>query len=334
MTQHLIDAPTDSPGGQSGLVVDCDSHVMEPLDLWERYIDPQYRERAIRVVEVDGLEQLIMDDDTVLMPPGVLAGLGGVDTEPRSRLFDRSMRYIDSCPPSSYDPVARARMLDDWGVDVGVLFPTIGILWTTTDSAWASASCRAYNTWQGDFSSAIPGRTAPIAQLNFLDVDDAVDELDRCLAMGFRGVFAYPEPYGGRRPGHPDFDPIWARCVEADVPICLHLVVRLGDANPAGRWYGSRVEDVIDAPEVNAGVAAVQLHDRRHLQLIPALTSMITDGVFDRHPDLKVVVRRIGRRLGGLPHGPPRREVRALRLDPAARDAAERVHPPQRLLRR
>ena len=25
----------------SNLVVDCDSHVMEPPDLWERYIEPQ-----------------------------------------------------------------------------------------------------------------------------------------------------------------------------------------------------------------------------------------------------------------------------------------------------
>src|SRR5262249_32759989 len=273
----------------AGFVVDCDSHVMEPLDLWERYIEPRYRDRAIRVVEVDGVEQLIMDRDTMLLPPGVLAGLGGVDTEPRARLFDRSMRYIDSCPPASYDPTARAAMLDDWGVDVGVLFPTIGILWTTTDSGWASASCRAYNTWQSDFANAIPGRTAPIAQLNFLDVDDAVAELDRCLASGFRGVFAYPEPYAGRRPGHPDFDPIWARCVEAGVPVCLHLVVRLGDANPAGRWYGSRVEDAIDAPEINAGSLLFNFTIGGTMQLIPALTSMIADGVFDRHPELEVV---------------------------------------------
>jgi predicted TIM-barrel fold metal-dependent hydrolase len=271
------------------LVIDCDSHVMEPLDLWENYIEPKYRDRAIRVVEIDGMESLMMDTDKLLMPPGILAGLGGVDTEPRARLFDRSMRYVDSCPKASYDPAARAAMLDDWGVDVGVLFPTIGILWTTEDVGWASASCRAYNNWQADFSSAIPGRTAPIAQLNFLDVDEAITELDRCLALGFRGVFAYPEPYGGRRPGHPDFDPIWARCTEADIPVCLHLVVRLGDANPAGRWYGSRVEDAIDAPEVNAGSLLFNFSLGGTLQLIPAVTSMVSDGVFDRHPELKVI---------------------------------------------
>jgi predicted TIM-barrel fold metal-dependent hydrolase len=276
------------------IVVDCDSHVMEPLDLWENYIDPAYRDRAIRVVERDGLEHLIMEDDRLLMPPGVLAGLGGADTEPRQQLFTGGMRYIDSCPPASYDPGARAAMLDEWGVDVGVLFPTIGILWTTDDVGWASASCRAYNNWQADFSSAIPGRTAPIAQLNFLDAGEAVAELDRCLALGFKGVFAYPEAYGGRRPGHPDFDPVWARCAEAGIPVCLHLVVRLGDANPVGRWYGSRVEDSVHATKVNAGALLFSFSVGGPMQMIPAITSMVADGVFDRHPDLKVVCVEAG----------------------------------------
>ena len=31
------------------LVVDADSHVLEPPDLWERYMDPDLRDRAIRI---------------------------------------------------------------------------------------------------------------------------------------------------------------------------------------------------------------------------------------------------------------------------------------------
>ena len=44
-------------------VVDMDSHVMEPQDLWENYLEPQYRERAIRIRRrADGVEELIVDD--------------------------------------------------------------------------------------------------------------------------------------------------------------------------------------------------------------------------------------------------------------------------------
>lgn len=29
-------------------IIDADSHFMEPLDLWERYIEPQFRSRCLR----------------------------------------------------------------------------------------------------------------------------------------------------------------------------------------------------------------------------------------------------------------------------------------------
>src|ERR671912_130158 len=39
--------------------VDADGHILEPPDLWETYIDPQFRDRALRVVvDENGLEEL------------------------------------------------------------------------------------------------------------------------------------------------------------------------------------------------------------------------------------------------------------------------------------
>ena len=33
--------------------VDADGHILEPPDLWESYIDPPYRDRALRIVVDD-----------------------------------------------------------------------------------------------------------------------------------------------------------------------------------------------------------------------------------------------------------------------------------------
>jgi hypothetical protein len=41
---------------EAEIVIDADSHVMEPPDLWERYLEPRYRDRAIRIVETGGIE--------------------------------------------------------------------------------------------------------------------------------------------------------------------------------------------------------------------------------------------------------------------------------------
>jgi len=39
--------------------IDADGHILEPPDTWEKYIDPQYRDRAIRIIKGrDGLEIL------------------------------------------------------------------------------------------------------------------------------------------------------------------------------------------------------------------------------------------------------------------------------------
>ena len=164
-------------------VIDCDSHVMEPADLWTTYLEPQYRDRAIRIEEVDGVEKLIIGEKVVLQ--GVLAGLGGCHID-RIKLFSGAYKYDDGCPPASYDPSERVKLLDEWNVDRGVLFPTIGILpFPTDDLDLISAYCRAYNTWQMEFFQSIPDRVVPIAVLNWRDVDEAVRELDRCLAGGF-----------------------------------------------------------------------------------------------------------------------------------------------------
>ena len=40
-------------------VIDADGHVLEPVDIWDKYIDPAYRERAPRIiVDTDGKERL------------------------------------------------------------------------------------------------------------------------------------------------------------------------------------------------------------------------------------------------------------------------------------
>jgi len=258
------------------LVIDCDSHVMEPADLWLRYLEPQYRDRAIRIERRDGVEHLIIGEQSVLQ--GVLAGLGGAHLS-RGEVFSGALGYADGCEPASYEPGARMRLLDDWKVDAGVLFPTIGILpFPTEDLALASAYCRAYNRWQAEFFQSARDRVVPIALINWRDVAGAAQELQTCLKAGFRGLFVPPEVVDGRRPSDPHFDPIWRLCEEAGVPGCMHVIVRFSGAQGAfGAWQETR-----PGPIFSFGLGATG-------QLIPALTAMVTDLLFERFPRLKMV---------------------------------------------
>ena len=60
------------------LLIDCDGHILEPPDLWERYLDPAYRDRALRlrVDPDDGYEYLEIDTRRAkLTRPGTLGTL-------------------------------------------------------------------------------------------------------------------------------------------------------------------------------------------------------------------------------------------------------------------
>jgi uncharacterized protein len=266
------------------LVVDCDSHVMEPPDLWENYLEPAYRERAIKIVRdpADGMEVLIVDRQPLLR--GTLGGLGGANVERRKLFTPGVVSYLEGCPPASYLPKERIRLLDQWRVDKGVLFPTVGILWDVADNALATAYARAYNSWVHDFASGARERVIPIAHLALQDPTSALKELRRCLKLGFKGVFLPPEPITGRRFSHPDFDPIWRELEEAGAPACLHVIVRFNRApGLLGTFYQPGEFRAVYGFALG-GFALV----------VPAAMTMVADGLFDRFPRLKVLCVEAG----------------------------------------
>ena len=58
--------------------VDIDGHIMEPADLWLDYIEPKYREHALRISEdEDGLEVSQCGREEVVLRAGRLVGGAG-----------------------------------------------------------------------------------------------------------------------------------------------------------------------------------------------------------------------------------------------------------------
>ena len=269
------------------LVVDMDSHVMEPPDLWQNYLEPKYRDRAIRIErDADGDEVLLVDNKVLLK--GRLAALGGAEHDAVQTFVDKSLSYMDGCPKASYDTDARIRLLDEWGVDMGLVFPTIGILWDKEDDPeLAMAYARAYNNWQWDFASPALDRILPVAHVPLYDVDLAYAELKRCLDLGFKGMFMAPEPVCGKRPSHPDFDPIWNLLVDADLPVCIHLIVRFNRVVNLSNTQWWNIEKESPDTVFSFGLGGT-------MQLIPAVAALVCDGLLERYPKLKITIVESG----------------------------------------
>jgi uncharacterized protein len=99
-----------------GPVVDADGHVLEPLDTWQKYIDPPYRDRAVHLEHDDnGWEVLMFDNKPLNIIRGTLGALGGVgsDAAEAEAFFTLGKRtYAQGCPPRSYAAKPRLAVMD------------------------------------------------------------------------------------------------------------------------------------------------------------------------------------------------------------------------------
>jgi predicted TIM-barrel fold metal-dependent hydrolase len=248
-------------------VISADSHVVEPHDLWQRYIDPAYRARAPRLVHDTDTDRLVCDQ-AELPPVGLLAGCARGDEEVR-----QDGRWDADVFRGGYDPEARLVDLARDGVDGEVLYPTIAMqMYPVTDADFQWALFRAYNTWLGEeFCAAHPERFWGIGMLNHEDVDRAIAELRRCRSLGLVGVMVpmftdESNDYQNHR-----FDPLWAAACELEMPVNLHAATTRDRSKAWNK--GTPTDGVL----------------RHATQIQQVLLDMIFSGLFDRFPSLMVV---------------------------------------------
>jgi len=213
-------------------IVDADGHVLEPADTWLKYIDPDFKDRAIRIErDNEGREVLLFDNKPLESLRGQLGALGGIELEDGELArIDGEYTYEMGSPAGGYEPHARLKVMDEEGIDKVLLYPTIGICWEghVTDPALATAYTRAYNRWLVDFCKTDPNRLYPVAHISLIDPKGAVDEVIRARKEGCVGVYLSPDlaARSGKQFTHPDFVPFWSTVQDLDMPVGFHVVVR------------------------------------------------------------------------------------------------------------
>src|SRR5438105_15865110 len=108
-------------------VVDADGHVLEPLDLWDRYIDPKFRDRAPRLIkDKDGKERLVIEEQILGSAQTGLGGAGGVGAR-QGVVAANPMEYKEG-KAGGFDPHARIPDMDADGIDAVFLYPTLRLV--------------------------------------------------------------------------------------------------------------------------------------------------------------------------------------------------------------
>jgi predicted TIM-barrel fold metal-dependent hydrolase len=272
-------------------LIDADGHVLEPPDVWARYVDPKYCERAIRVRrEADGDVLEIDGRPAALTTREMLAGFGGMGkTVEELAAAALSGRYAENAPAAATDPAARLALLDRDGLSHAILYPSLGLQWEAevSDPAYALAHCRAYNRWIEEFCAGSGGRLVPVAHLSLGDAEGAAAELRRAVRAGARGAFVLPFTLDGLPHGHPAHDPLWAEACALDVPVAIHTGV-----DPPARSLHRRFDGLSWPENVVEGIWYLQLMFPQAVQ--QAFSTFFQYATFDRFPALKLVVLESG----------------------------------------
>ena len=255
-------------------VFDADGHIIEPNDLYFAGLDPAFRRRV--QIDTD-----LGDHHGHLFP--LLDGQPSFGGSPWMRDYLRTdmakQVLIDRFGPiarAGFDPPSMLRALDTQGITCSALFPSFSLHVPYTDHLapdLAAALARAYNRWISGYAGHGGGRLLGVAVAPLHDpVRIEIEVRHTVEREGARAVMVRPNPVHGRPLHHADNDRFFSMLEDLGIPMLLHEG-RGGRHRFAGdrfdTWYASHV---VSHP----------------FEMMLALLGLIVEGVFVRHPRLRV----------------------------------------------
>jgi uncharacterized protein len=183
-------------------IIDADAHVVESEHTWEYLNDSESKFRPIIIASQDGRKQFWLIDGRTFSRGPINAELPVASSE---------MREIE----------ARLRHMDELGVDVQVLYPTVFLTPLTTRPEVELALCRSYNRWIAALCSKSEKRLRWVATLPVLSADDMLAETRFAADNGAVGLFMRGL-VENRLLSDAYFYPLYEEAARRNIAICVH----------------------------------------------------------------------------------------------------------------
>lgn len=266
-------------------VFDADAHVVEPRNLWERFLDARYQHRVSWQQPFPGVDRF--------RP----ATVDGRYTQSHKTLYGRqqeAVRWTTEAMVAKYGDVVHkgfdgasvAESMKVEGVDLMVLYGPGYDLWIDGIAPdLQAAMARAYNRWAEEMRETSGGRVLSAGPVPLSDIGRALDEVRYAYEqLGTRCFWARPNPFNHRTLGDRYFDPLWELLQDLDAPFATHEFMGLVGPSAGADRFSSFVE----------------WHTCVHpMEAQMAMLAMIVNGVFERFPRLRVAYMEAG--CGWLP---------------------------------
>jgi len=287
------------PDMLSGIkIIDTDSHLTEPHDLWTSRVPAKYQELVPHVKTVNGRQRWFVNGDISLRgagPDSVIRKGAEAQKVPGVAFNDFTINDVHE---SSYEPRARVAALDRLGIHAQILYPNVAGFGNSRflkihDIDLRNLCVTVYNDAMGDMQRASGQRIFPMALVPWWNIPMAVKEVERVNALGLRGIVISSDPHVLGMPdlSQKDWDPLWEACTALRMPINFHI--------------GANADESFDAfahaswpcmgREARLALASAYMY----LDNARVLGNLLYSGLLDRFPECKFVSVESG--VGWIP---------------------------------
>jgi predicted TIM-barrel fold metal-dependent hydrolase len=289
------------------ILVSGDGHAAASLESYRPYLESKYHA---------ALDALIPEETEYRQ---LVAGPAHPTPE-AMKTFDTRGAMAAGGEAGSYDIGIRLREMDAEGVACDILHSgtqSAPPLWYgAANRAYSAelqlAGVKAYHRWLVDFMNAADGRLAGVAEPGpTLDIPESVKNLHWLADNGFVSIGVPGQTYNADLPPLWDsyFEPFWTACEERGIVLSVHagwgspqgavykffetMQERLGDAKEMGGDLDREKLEAVGAMLAQELAAADDSPFRLNLGPNRVIWQLMLGGVFDRHPNLKLVLTEV-----------------------------------------
>jgi predicted TIM-barrel fold metal-dependent hydrolase len=265
------------------LLLDADSHVSEPLNLWQERLPQKYRDMAPHMeTKYQGQPGAWWHIEPDRQPHNVILGFGANKSMAELQKLLEGFSYAGA-HRGGWDPAQRLKDMDQDGVTGDVLYTTLGFrMFWIKDAGFQRACFQVYNDWLAEFCAHSPKRLKGLALISLYDPQQAAKDLAECAKKGLAGAIIWASP-PEELPFHSDsYDPFWAAAQELKMPLSLH------------EFAGFQWVDWDSDSKKRTIAQAINSHEVEQ-----SFSTLIISGVLERFPALKVVSAELN--CGWLP---------------------------------